>query len=176
MLPAIGGAAVVGVLVFFGLLGRASALNLENPVPLRWSDAFYSGNSQIGALGINPALFLFDTLKLEPAAFDETATREHYQVVADYLGVSERDAQALNFFRHQPPQAHRIQAERPPNVVFVMLESLGTSAVGAYGNPLNPTPNLDRLAQQSWFFRHFYVPVTGTAKTCLLYTSPSPRD
>lgn len=165
VLPAIGGAAVVGVLVFFGLLGRASALNLENPVPLRWSDAFYSGNSQIGALGINPALFLFDTLKLEPAAFDEAATREHYQVVADYLGVSERDAQALNFFRHQPLQAHRIQAERPPNVVFVMLESLGTSAVGAYGNPLNPTPNLDRLAKESWFFRHFYVPVTGTAKT-----------
>ncbi|PZQ43725.1 MAG: sulfatase [Ectopseudomonas oleovorans] len=165
VLPAIGGAAVVGVLVFFGLLGRASALNLENPVPLRWSDAFYSGNSQIGALGLNPALFLFDTLKLEPAAFDETATREHYQVVADYLGVSEHDAQGLNFFRHQPVQAHRIQAERQPNVIFVMLESLGTSAVGAYGNPLNPTPNLDRLAQQSWFFRHFYVPVTGTAKT-----------
>lgn len=46
-----------------------------------------------------------------------------------------------------------------------MLESLGTSAVGAYGNPLNPTPNLDRLAKESWFFRHFYVPVTGTAKT-----------
>ena len=165
VLPAIGGAAVVGVLVFFGLLGRASALNLENPVPLRWSDAFYSGNSQIGALGINPALFLFDTLTLEPAAFDEAVTREHYEVVADYLSVSERDAQGLNFFRHQPVQAHRIQAERPPNVVFVMLESLGTSAVGAYGNPLNPTPNLDRLARESWFFRHFYVPVTGTAKT-----------
>ena len=165
ILPAIGGAAVIGILVFFGLLGRVSALNLENPVPLRWSDAFYSGNGQIGALGLNPALFLFDTLKLEPAAFDEAATREHYDVVADYLGVSERDAQGLNFFRHQPVQAHRIQAERPPNVIFVMLESLGTSAVGAYGNPLNPTPNLDRLAQQSWFFRHFYVPVTGTAKT-----------
>jgi phosphoglycerol transferase MdoB-like AlkP superfamily enzyme len=49
--------------------------------------------------------------------------------------------------------------------MFVMLESLGTSAVGAYGNPLNPTPNIDRLATQSWFFEHFYVPVTGTAKT-----------
>ena len=165
VLPALGGAAVVGVLVFFGLLGRATALNLENPVPLRWSDAFVSGNSQVAALGLNPALFLFDTLTLEPSAFDEAATREHYAVVADYLGVSDRDAEGLNFFRQQPLQAHRIQAERPPNVVFVMLESLGTSAVGAYGNPLNPTPNLDRLAKESWFFRHFYVPVTGTAKT-----------
>ncbi len=165
VLPALSGAALVGVLVFFGLLGRASALNLENPVPLRWSDAFYSGNSQVAALGLNPALFLFDTLKLEPSAFDEAATREYYEVVADYLGVSERDPQGLNFFRQQPVQAHRIQAERQPNVIFVMLESLGTSAVGAYGNPLNPTPNLDRLARESWFFRHFYVPVTGTAKT-----------
>lgn len=165
VLPALGGAAVVGVLVFFGLLGRATALNLENPVQLRWSDAFFSGNSQVAALGLNPALFLFDTLTLEPSAFDEVATREHYAVVADYLGVSDRDAEGLNFFRQQPVHAHRIQAERPPNVVFVMLESLGTSAVGAYGNPLNPTPNLDRLAKESWFFRHFYVPVTGTAKT-----------
>ncbi|OYW87601.1 MAG: sulfatase, partial [Pseudomonadales bacterium 32-61-5] len=153
------------VLVFFGLLGRAAALNLENPVPLRWSDAFYSGNSQVAAVGLNPALFFYDTLKLEPVAFDEAATREHYEVVADYLGVTARDREALNFVREQGVQPHRLSSERPPNIVFVMLESLGTSAVGAYGNPLNPTPNLDRLAQDSWFFRHFYVPVTGTAKT-----------
>lgn len=165
VLPALGGAVLVGVLVVFGLLGRAAALNLENPVPLRWSDAFYSGNSQVAAVGLNPALFLFDTLKLEPSAYDEAATREHYEAVADYLSVTQRDPEALNFFREQAPQAHRITAERPPNIVFVMLESLGTSAVGAYGNPLNPTPNLDRLAKESWFFRHFYVPVTGTAKT-----------
>jgi phosphoglycerol transferase MdoB-like AlkP superfamily enzyme len=165
VLPALGGAALVGVLVFFGLLGRTAALNLENPVPLRWSDAFYSGNSQVAAVGLNPALFFYDTLKLEPVAFDEAATREHYDVVADYLGVIARNREALNFVREQGVQPHRLTSERPPNIVFVMLESLGTSAVGAYGNPLNPTPNLDRLAQESWFFRHFYVPVTGTAKT-----------
>ena len=165
VLPALGGAALVGVLVFFGLLGRAAALNLENPVPLRWSDAFYSGNSQVAAVGLNPVLFFYDTLKLEPTAFDEAATREHYDVVAEYLGVTARDREALSFVREQGVQPHRLVTERQPNVIFVMLESLGTSAVGAYGNPLNPTPNLDRLAQESWFFRHFYVPVTGTAKT-----------
>lgn len=164
-LPAVLGGVALSVLVLFGLLGRVSGLNLENPVPLRWSDAFYSGNSQVAAVGLNPALFLFDTLKLEPSAYDEAATREHYEQVADYLGVSERDGATLNLVRHQPPQPHRLDTQRPLNVVFVMLESLGTSAVGAYGNPLDPTPNLDRLAKQSWFFKHFYVPVTGTAKT-----------
>jgi phosphoglycerol transferase MdoB-like AlkP superfamily enzyme len=55
--------------------------------------------------------------------------------------------------------------ERRPNVIFIMLESLGASRVGAYGNPLKPTPNLDAIAADSWFFRHFYIPVVSTAKT-----------
>ena len=157
---------VVGVVaVLLALLGRAGNLNLENPVPLRWSDAFFSGNSQVAAVGLNPVLFLYDTLKVGQSKFDEAKVREHYTQVATYLGVEQPDAQALNFTRKQGVQPYRLVGERPPNVIFVMLESLGTSAVGAYGNPLNPTPNLDKLAKQSWFFKHFYVPVTGTAKT-----------
>lgn len=151
--------------VFLGLLGRVENLNLENPVPLRWSDAYFSGNSQIAALGLNPVLFFYDTLKAGQAQYDEAQVRQHYPALARYLGVDHPDPQRLNFIRQQGVQPYRIDRPRPPNVIFVMLESLGTSAVGAYGNPLNPTPNLDRLARQSWFFKHFYVPVTGTAKT-----------
>ncbi|MCL9656980.1 sulfatase-like hydrolase/transferase [Pseudomonas protegens] len=151
--------------VFLALLGRVENLNLENPVPLRWSDAYFSGNSQIAALGLNPVLFFYDTLKAGQAQYDEAQVRQHYPALARYLGVDHPDPQRLNFTRQQGVQPYRIDRPRPPNVIFVMLESLGTSAVGAYGNPLNPTPNLDRLARQSWFFKHFYVPVTGTAKT-----------
>ncbi|MGX1174869.1 LTA synthase family protein [Pseudomonas sp. R151218B TE3479] len=157
---------VMGVVaVLLALLGRVANLNLENPVPLRWSDAFFSGNNQVAAVGLNPVLFLYDTLKVGQAQFDEAQVREHYPQIAQYLGVDQPDAQRLDFVREQGVQPYRLAGERPPNVIFVMLESLGTSAVGAYGNPLDPTPNLDRLATQSWFFKHFYVPVTGTAKT-----------
>ncbi|WP_180698738.1 LTA synthase family protein [Pseudomonas crudilactis] len=151
------------VAVLLALLGRVENLNLENPVPLRWSDAFFSGNAQIAAVGLNPVLFLYDTLKAGQAQFDESQVRQHYPLIARYLGVEQADAQTLTFERQQTVQPYRVAGA--PNVMFVMLESLGTSAVGAYGNPLNPTPNLDRLATESWFFRHFYVPVTGTAKT-----------
>ncbi|MFJ2711075.1 LTA synthase family protein [Pseudomonas sp. NPDC087346] len=151
------------VVVLLALLGRVDNLNLENPVPLRWSDAFFSGNAQIAAVGLNPVLFLYDTLKAGQAQFDEAQVREHYPVVARYLGVDQPDPQTLTFARHQAAQPYQVAGA--PNVMFVMLESLGTSAVGAYGNPLNPTPNLDRLATESWLFKHFYVPVTGTAKT-----------
>lgn len=164
-LSATWGGATMVVLVLLGILGRVENMNLENPVPLRWSDAFFSGNAPIAALGLNPVIFLYDTLKVGQSRYDEAQVREHYSIMANYLGVDQPDPQALNFVRHQAPQPYKIPGSRPPNVMFVMLESLGTSAVGAYGNPLNPTPNIDRLATQSWFFEHFYVPVTGTAKT-----------
>ena len=159
-----GGAAMV-IVVLLGILGRVENMNFENPVPLRWSDAFFSGNNQTAALGLNPVIFLYDTLKVGQSRYDEAQVREHYSVMANYLSVDQPDPQTLNFVRHQAPQPYKVPGSRPPNVMFVMLESLGTSAVGAYGNPINPTPNIDRLATQSWFFEHFYVPVTGTAKT-----------
>jgi phosphoglycerol transferase MdoB-like AlkP superfamily enzyme len=164
-LAATWGGALMVVLVLLGVLGRVENMNLENPVPLRWSDAFFSGNNQIAALGLNPVIFLYDTVKVGQSRYDEAQVREHYAVMANYLGVDQPDPQTLNFVRHQVPQPYKVPGSRPPNVMFVMLESLGTSAVGAYGNPINPTPNIDRLATQSWFFEHFYVPVTGTAKT-----------
>lgn len=158
------GGAAVTVLVLIGLLGRYTNINLENPVPLRWSDAFFSGDSQIGSLGLNPLLFLYDTWDVQDSGYDAEALQALYPVVANYLGVTPR-GETISFERHVGVQPHALPGARKPNIVFIMLESLGASAVGAYGNPLNPTPNLDALATQSWFFKHFYVPVTGTAKT-----------
>lgn len=164
-LSATWGGALMVVLVLLGILGRVENMNLENPVPLRWSDAFFSGNNQVAALGLNPVIFLYDTVKVGQSRYDEAQVRDHYAVMSKYLGVEQPDSQTLNFVRYQAPQPYKVSSTRAPNVMFVMLESLGTSAVGAYGNPINPTPNIDRLATQSWFFEHFYVPVTGTAKT-----------
>lgn len=159
------GSTLMVVVVFLAILGRYTNINLENPVPLRWSDAFFSGDSQVGALGLNPVIFFYDTLKVPQERYDLDQVREHYPVVSHYLGVANPDVDQLTFSRQIGVQPHRLQTDQRPNVIFVMLESLGTTAVGAYGNPLNPTPNLDRMATESWFFRHFYVPVTGTAKT-----------
>jgi hypothetical protein len=160
------GAALACVLVFFGLMGRVSNINPESPYPLRWSDAYFSGDPGLAALGLNPVIYLFDTLRV-PAGrgFDMRAVRDVYPVVAHYLGVDEPDADALRYERLIPMQPHRLQIERPPNVVFIMLESLGASRVGAYGTPLGQTPELDAIAADSWFFERFYVPVSGTAKT-----------
>lgn len=47
--------------------------------------------------------------------------------------------------------------ERPMNVVFIMTDQQPTSTLGCYGNPLNPTPNIDRLTQTGIRFSNFTI-------------------
>jgi phosphoglycerol transferase MdoB-like AlkP superfamily enzyme len=159
------GSAIVLVLITGGLLGRFANFNIFNPVPLRWNHAFFSGNAAVAALGVNPVLFFFDTFEQREDPHDPEQVKKYYRTVANYLGVVDQDPETLNYDRVIGPQPHRIKYDRPPNVIFVMLESLGASRVGAYGNPLKPTPYLDEIAENGWLFKNFYVPVSGTAKT-----------
>lgn len=164
-LQLVGAAVVVTLLAFVGILGRVS-VNFHNPVPLRWSDAFFSGNVDLAAIGLNPIIFLFDTASVDDVPFERDLVKEHYPLVSQYLGVDKPDAETLSFYRHKPAGTPLLTSDgRAPNVVFVMLESLGASRVSAYGLPLKTTPNLDRLANEGWFFEQFYIPVSGTAKT-----------
>ncbi len=51
------------------------------------------------------------------------------------------------------------------NVVLVMLESTGAAITSMYNNPMQPTPNMKRLADSGILFRNFYVPAVSTART-----------
>lgn len=159
------GACVLLVATFFGLLGRVTNINIENPVPLRWSDAFTHADNSVTSLGLNPVLFLNDTTWLPHKPYDAELVKQHYPEISRYLGATPTPEQPLSFVRRFGPQPHRLQYERPPNVVMIMLESLGASSVSMFGNPLNTTPNMQKIANDGWFFERFYVPVTGTAKT-----------
>lgn len=164
-LQIVGAVVAVTLLAFVGILGRVN-INLSNPVPLRWSDAFFSGNGDLAAIGLNPVIFLFDTAGMDEVPFEQDQVEAHYELVSNYLAVDEPDVETLSFYRHRPASEPLLTAEgKRPNVVFVMLESLGASRVSAYGLPLKTTPNIDRLATEGWFFERFFVPVTGTAKT-----------
>lgn len=50
-----------------------------------------------------------------------------------------------------------------PNIVFVMADDLGIGDVGAYGQTLIRTPNLDQLAQEGVKFTDFYAGSTVCA-------------
>jgi arylsulfatase A len=65
-----------------------------------------------------------------------------------------------------PPPA----ANRPPNVVLILMDDLGWSDVGFNGSPFYQTPNLDRLARQSLRFTNAYAasPVCSPTRASLL--------
>lgn len=144
-------------LVIFGMYGKFSYY------PLRWSDAFASTHPFTPAVTLNPVLYFFDTLKNKEITFSIEETRKYYDLMADYLAIPAPDRQALNF-RREHPQPGPL-ADRQPNIVLVYLESFASYKTGIFGNPLNPTPHFDNLAQNGLFFRRFYTPQTGTARS-----------
>lgn len=49
------------------------------------------------------------------------------------------------------------QAEKRPNIIFVLTDDHRWDALGVMGNPIIQTPNLDRLAREGLLFRNAYV-------------------
>jgi phosphoglycerol transferase MdoB-like AlkP superfamily enzyme len=164
-MQAVAGTLIIALLVLLGLLGRFTDINFQNPVPLRWNHAFFSGNDTVSALGINPVLFFYDTFEQREPRYDMDEVRRYYPAIADYLNVTDRDGSSFNYDRVLTAGPQKLQFDRQPNIILIMLESLGASRVSAYNNPLKTTPNLDMMADNGWFFTHFYVPVSGTSRT-----------
>jgi len=46
---------------------------------------------------------------------------------------------------------------RPPNILFLLADDLGAGELGCYGNRVNATPNLDKLATQGVRFETCYA-------------------
>ncbi len=48
-------------------------------------------------------------------------------------------------------------AETKPNIIFILADDLGYGDVGAYGQKMIQTPNLDKMAQEGMRFTDFYA-------------------
>lgn len=152
--------------VLIGLYGKISWY------PLRWSDAFFSTHAFTGQLTTNPILYFFNTLKNKDQTFDLSAAQESYPLMSAYLGVDRPDLEQLDFIRNR---GYAGDISRPaPNVVVVILESFASYKSGLGGNPLNPTPNLDRLAAAGHFYPNFFIPQTGTARSVWTFITGLP--
>lgn len=69
----------------------------------------------------------------------------------------------------RPAHAQEAAAAAPPNVVLIFADDLGYGDLGCYGGK-NPTPHLDRMAEQGVRFTDFYVaqPVCTASRAALL--------
>lgn len=73
-----------------------------------------------------------------------------------------------------PANAQQAPAPPPaaahPNIIFVLIDDMGYSDLGCYGNTRTQTPNLDRLAAEGVRFTQFTVasPICSPSRTALL--------
>ena len=151
---------VIGALFLLILLGRWSL------VPLRWNHAFFNGNAEVAALGLNPFVWIYDTARFTTNTATEENLKPHFGILSQLLGADFPTAGVAALDRWDTPTSPVVDPQStPPNVVIIFMESLGASHIGAYGNKLNPTPNIDALIKQSRWYPHFNVPARSTAKS-----------
>lgn len=135
--------------------------------PLRWSVAFASPDAYSSNLALNPILYVVDTYSFRKSDFEEEKVHQAYPIVADFLGVDKNgphyDEKKLNFIREFPANPERLKQK--PNVVVIIMESMGYYKTGLGGSMVNPTPNLDRLSKESLLFTRFYTPTVATARS-----------
>jgi arylsulfatase A-like enzyme len=71
------------------------------------------------------------------------------------------------------PSARTIaaQADRPPNIIYIMADDLGYGDLGSYGQKLIRTPRLDRMAREGMRFTQLYAGAPSCAPSrCVLLT------
>ncbi len=73
---------------------------------------------------------------------------------------------ALGLFQSSSSELNRHRAwEKPPNVVFFLIDDLGYSDLGCYGSTYYETPAIDRLAKQGIRFTQNYTASTICSPT-----------
>ena len=149
------------VLVFFCIciFGRIGQY------PLRWSDAFNLGNDFNANIALNPIQSFFSSFKFRSSSYDVNKVREAYPRMAEYLGVTQPDANALRFERNVVPDSiYNWNGNQQPNVVLVICESFSGYKSSMWGSPLNTTPYFAELCKNGLFFDNCFTPLIGTAK------------
>lgn len=146
------------LIVGFGIHGRLSQY------PLRWSEAAFSKHPFAAQLTYNPVHYFFDTWKNGRVNFDIEETRESYEDIAGFLGVAEKDKDesSLSYQRHSPAKTG---LGDKPNIILILVESYASYKTSLSGNPLDPTPFTQSVADQGYFFNNFFTPSTGTARS-----------
>jgi arylsulfatase A-like enzyme len=92
------------------------------------------------------------------------ASRLGKELLVASIGLALISLVPLVFARQRPagPPLPRVEAERPANVVLVVIDTLRAAQLGCYGYPRPTSPVIDRLAREGVRFTNARTPVTQT--------------
>jgi arylsulfatase A-like enzyme len=69
----------------------------------------------------------------------------------------------------------RAKADQRPNIILILADDLGKSAISAYSSWADPTPNIDAWANGGWQLMNYYAgsPVCSPSRASLLLGRPA---
>lgn len=144
---------LLAALAIFGRVGQ---------FPLRWSDAFNTGNDFDANIALNPIQSFLSSLSFRSSSYDRAKVKQYYPFIASYLGINQPDSVNLNFTRTIAKRDSGLSTR--PNIVVVICESFSAYKSSMWGNPLNTTPFFNELRKHGIFFDNCFTPHFGTAR------------
>lgn len=103
------------------------------------------------------AVFLISLSRLHESEFNDTSRMNRRRFLST-LGAA-----SLGSFL--PWAAPAWSPERRPNVVFLLVDDLGWTDLGCYGNDLHDTPTLDHLAEEGVRYTNTYAAAPNCSPT-----------
>ncbi len=149
---------VIGVVAL--LVVTLGVMSKFSQYPLRWSEAAFSAHPFAAQFTYNPVHYFFDTLKNGGVTYDLAEVKANYAMMAEFLGVE--DKKVLNYQRNAQPMFKR---DKKPNVVIVIVESFASYKTSMIEREFDPTPEFRKLADEGIYFKNFFTPSTGTARS-----------
>ena len=139
-------------MVFLGIRGR-----IEEKSPIRIGTAYFSNNSFLNKLGLNPSFTLIrsylDSKDKDNRVVKFMDDKLAIEMVQKNLGITKT--------QYNSPIAREIQPDTllsaQPNVVLIIMESMSAAKMKRHGSAEELTPFLDSLSNNSIYFENYLI-------------------
>ena len=139
-------------IVFLGIRGR-----IEEKSPIRIGTAYFSSNSFLNKLGLNPSFVLIrsylDSKDEDNRVVKFMDDKLAIEIVQKNLGITKA--------QYNSPIARDVQPDKllsvQPNVVLIIMESMSAAKMKRHGSAEELTPFLDSLSNNSIYFENIYT-------------------
>ncbi len=138
--------------VFLGIRGR-----IEEKSPIRIGTAYFSNNSFLNKLGLNPSFTLIrsylDSKDEDNRVVKFMDDKLAIEMVQKNLGITK--------VQYNSPIAREVQPDiflsTKPNVILIIMESMSAAKMKRHGSAEELTPFLDSLSHNSIYFENIYT-------------------
>ncbi len=141
------------IMLFMLLAGMRGRFAQKSPI--RVGTAFFSNNSFINQLGLNP---VFTLLKSVEHDMKPVNSKIHFMEDDKAIGMVQSNLSGAGTIEQNPIARFQDSPDRDEktNIVLVLMESFSAEKMGLYGNEKNMTPHFDEIAKNGWSFSNFY--------------------